>query len=354
MKQPEDYTGPTVEFVLKDGKQENLSGLLDDMLKTNVTSGNKIAIFMKNEEEDGDLSKTLIDRIKANNFEMQEMQTFMNKVNCVKIAPELENLKTAASFTEWSMRKIIKELEDCIERDIKMKHNKLAGNVERLLDNPDKLAPFMAKFGVSDSQLLEFPLPVLVQSGDNITMNKFTSECENSEIMEEAVYLNVCGKFTDMQAMASRTLLFNPSDVQKNAYQLAFDAQAHLASKLVPGTKICDAHKSTVDFIRERNSNYANKIHVNFGFGIGCKYKEDELSINSNNQTVVVKNMVFHIRVTFKEVDKKACKGCIAIGDTYIVEEEGLKLATGAIPRKYAQISYTLDEESDGGNSKEN
>ena len=74
---------------------------------------------------------------------MGEMQEFMNKVNKTKIEPEIANLKTAASFTEWSFKKVIRELEDCIEGDIKMKHKKIAANVERLLDNPEKLAPFM-------------------------------------------------------------------------------------------------------------------------------------------------------------------------------------------------------------------
>ena len=46
------------------------------------------------------------------------MQDFMNQVNKVKIAPEIANIKTAASFTDWSFKKVIKEVEDCIEGDI--------------------------------------------------------------------------------------------------------------------------------------------------------------------------------------------------------------------------------------------
>jgi len=179
MKKPEGYTGPELEFVLKDSKEENLGGLIDNMLSKYIHEGKKIGMYMKNEQEDGELSKTLIERIKSNGFSLSEMQDFMNKVNKTKIEPEIANLKIAASFTEWSFKKVIRELEGCIEGDIKIKHKKLAGNVERTLDNPDKLAPFMQKYGISDSQLLEFPLPVLVQSGETFSLNKFTTECDD-------------------------------------------------------------------------------------------------------------------------------------------------------------------------------
>ncbi len=45
MKKPDDYSGPELEFVLKDSKEENLAGLLDNMLAKYVPSGKKIAIF---------------------------------------------------------------------------------------------------------------------------------------------------------------------------------------------------------------------------------------------------------------------------------------------------------------------
>ena len=60
--------------------------------------------------------------------------------------------------------------------------------------------------------------------------------------------------------------------------------------------------------------------------------------------------MVFHARITFKEVEKTQSKSIIAIGDTVLVQEDGsIKLLTGGVPRKYQQISYTLDEEDEEG-----
>ena len=354
IEKPADYQGPPMEIILKPTNADNVQQIIDDMLSKNVTTGKKIGMFMKGEQEDGDLTKTLIERTKALGFTIHEMQEFMNQVNKVKIAPEITNIKIAANFTDWSFKKVIKEVEDCIEGDIQIKHKKIAGNIERMLDNPDKLGPWMQKNGVKDSQLLEYTLPVLVQSGDNITCNKFNSECDDNKIGSEVVYINVCSKYTDMQAMASRTLLFNPTKAQKEAYLLAFDAQQHLVSKLKAGTSLDTVYGSTLEFIKSRNATLAGKVHVNFGFGIGSKYKEEELTISAaNSKTKVEPGMVFHVRITFKDVEQPKSKGPVAIGDTVLVTEDGAEFLTSGIPRKYQQISYTLDDDEDKEESSE-
>lgn len=58
----------------------------------------------------------------------------MRQVNKVKIEPEIANLRVASHFAEWSFKKLIRDLESCIENDIKTKHNKLAANVEKMLE----------------------------------------------------------------------------------------------------------------------------------------------------------------------------------------------------------------------------
>lgn len=147
-------------------------------------------------------------------------------------------MKIAGSFTEWSFKKLIKELEDNMQNDIKVKHRKISSNFEKLLDSPDRMASFMKQNKITDSQLIEFPLPVLIQSGENFTLNKFTGDCDDNKLDANTIYINMCSKYTDMQAMASRTLLINPTDKQKDAYILAFDAQNHLISQLTLGTPL--------------------------------------------------------------------------------------------------------------------
>ena len=63
MKVPAGYDGPAIEIVLKDSKAENLQVIIDTMVQSHLGSAKKIGMFLKNEEEDGDLSKVLIQRL---------------------------------------------------------------------------------------------------------------------------------------------------------------------------------------------------------------------------------------------------------------------------------------------------
>ena len=142
MKKPSDYMGPDIEIVLKDTKADNLSEIIDGLVSSTIGPNKKVGMFLKNEQEDGDLCTTLIQRLKNCGSDIIEMQTFMNKVNKIKIEPELANLKIAATFTEWSFKKVIKELEDSIEGDITIKHKKISANLDKTLDG-DKINSFL-------------------------------------------------------------------------------------------------------------------------------------------------------------------------------------------------------------------
>lgn len=67
----------------------------------------------------------------------------MDRVNKVKIYEELINLKVAGAFTEWSFKRLIHELEECMQNDIKVKHRKIGGSFEKVLDAPEKMGAFM-------------------------------------------------------------------------------------------------------------------------------------------------------------------------------------------------------------------
>ena len=86
------------------------------------------------------------------------------------------------------------------------------------------------------------------------------------------------------------------------------------------GTPLSEVYNSTKVFIAERNPTLADKVHFNFGFGIGSSYKEELLSIRArNNKTKVEGGMVLHVRIFYEDVKKAKNKSVIAIRDTVVV-----------------------------------
>jgi len=53
-----------------------------------------------------------------------------------------------------------------------------------MLEDPDKLNQFNQKYQDinADSQLLDYPMPVLLQSGSNFTLNKFDVESDDNKL----------------------------------------------------------------------------------------------------------------------------------------------------------------------------
>jgi nucleosome binding factor SPN SPT16 subunit len=156
----------------------------------------------------------------------------------------------------------------------------------------------MAKFKTEcDHQFLDFPLPVLIQSGGDFAVNKFQVDSNDDKLQSQAIYINICGKYCDMSVMASRTVIVNPRDEQKSAYILANEAEDLLIKLLKPGAKISDAYNQVKRHISEKNPNVV--LGSNFGFGIGFLFKEDALAINGTNHTIVEQGMTFHVRIAF-------------------------------------------------------
>lgn len=145
-----------------------------------------------------------------------------------------------------------------------------------------------------------------------------------------------------MASMASRTLIVNPTDEQKKAYLLAFEAQEMIIKEMKPGAVVGDCVKAAKKFITERNANL--KLGSNFGFGIGFQFKEDSIVLNEDSKTILQPGMTMHVRVAFSGVTKDPKRAVIAIGDTVVVTEDSVQVITKDIRKKYGDISYNLED----------
>ena len=136
----------------------------------------------------------------------------------------------AANLTEWTFKRIVQEIEDIIEDDKKVKHSYIQSKIENGLDNDAVISQFLGKNPGVQTSFLEYPLPIQIQSGNSLAVNKFEVDSSDDKLNSQAVYINVCGKFCEMSAMASRTLLVDPLPEQKQAYMVANDALSTLIS----------------------------------------------------------------------------------------------------------------------------
>lgn len=141
--------------------------------------------------------------------------------------------------------------------------------------------------------------------------------------------------------MASRTLLVDPTDAQKNSYSICNKALDEVINSLEIGKPISYAYRAGVNYIKSKNPELAQKIGKHFGFGIGSNVKEDHLMINESNQVIVRANMIFHVRIVASGIEKETSKSVIALGETVVISPTDAKvILTAEISRNYDEISY--------------
>ena len=90
-----------------------------------------------------------------------------------KIDVEIENLKIAANFVKWTFENVVKEVEDIIEIEKQVKHEAIQKKVESFLENENKISKFASLNPDLKTSLLDYQLPILIQSGENFSLNKF-------------------------------------------------------------------------------------------------------------------------------------------------------------------------------------
>ena len=129
-----------------------------------------------------------------------------------KIQEEVENLRMAAAFVKWTFENTVNEVEDIIEVEKRVKHEAISKKVEAMLEDEKKIKKFISSHPGTQIEDFDYPLGILVQSGNQFVLNKINLHSDDKALNFETIYLNVLGKYKDMHVMASRTLLVNPQD----------------------------------------------------------------------------------------------------------------------------------------------
>ena len=77
---------------------------------------------------------------------------------------------------------------------------------------------------------------------------------------------------------------------------VAYEALELLVNSLEVGKTIGSAYMAAKNLIMQKNSSLT--VPQTFGFGIGFNYKERQLLVKADNETVVEPGMTFHVRIT--------------------------------------------------------
>lgn len=171
MSAPAGYSGAKIEIVERDIKLDQTASYIERTLKM-LPALKRVGIFQQ-DKDDGDLTQATKTQLVKSGASFVEMKDFVDTANTTKTASELKNLKTASEFAEWTFKKVIDEVESILENDKVTKHAAIQKKIESGLDDDKEMASFLKTHPGLNTSFLEYPIPVLIQSGSNFALNKF-------------------------------------------------------------------------------------------------------------------------------------------------------------------------------------
>lgn len=268
-----------------------------------------------------------------------------------KTNEELENLEKGSKFLDYSFKKLIDTIEEIIDENDSVKMIDISNKIKESLEsnNDNDFKQFQKSNPTIDIANLYYNLPIQIQSGGNFSYD-LSVESKDTDLADDTIWLSMCCEYAEMCASAARTLKINPTAEEKEDYMLLRKAFSALFGSIKVGRKISESYNEVHAMLAKEKSEewLAKHLGPNFGYGIGFKFEEKSLEIVPTNDSVIEENMVFFIRLYFKDLEYRSKSGFgIIIGDTIVVMKNGCKNMTKHIRKNFEDISYVINDEEE-------
>lgn len=279
-------------------------------------------------------------------FEKVDISAPMAVIMSPKDDDELAIIKKACQTTTDLFNKFVKEeLMDLIDKEKRVKHSKLATQIEEALQNKKYIS------GVDLSKLDTCYLPI-IQSGGKYAL-KFSTESNDDLLHFGAIICMLGTRYKSYCSNIVRTMLVGPTDQMQKNYDTLLKVFEAILDKLRPGEKLSDVYEAAVEAAKADDASLVDKMTKSVGFAMGIEFRESTLLISAKSDCRVEKGMVFNINVGFSDLenpdakDSESKKYALFIGDTVIVTDGPATVLTPNIRKKTKQISIFLKDDDD-------
>ena len=255
------------EFVLipkSKESEDSIKKFIEEVQKeVKPASKLKIGGFLK-EKQKGKMVEEFDALLNNIEHEWIEISPQIQDLVCIKREEDFPLIKKAAKLTDYFFKLLVKEVEDIIDRESKIKHSDITKKIEKfLIDNKVRYEQeLLVKPAFAD--LAYAPI---VQSGGTYNL-KPNAESDDEILKYDTVMLSVGAKYMEYNTNVVRTLLIDASEEEKAAYQHVYEAEKFLIKALRPTASLKEAFESTYKFLCEKKSSYKDKAPTNFGFGV--------------------------------------------------------------------------------------
>lgn len=309
---------PPVTLLVRERADKDAANY-DRLLSTIAKSGEGrvIGVFAK-DKASGEFTDDWKERLDARKFESVDISLAFAYVSATKDEAEVAMIRKAATFSCDLYGKYLREeITEIIDSDRKVKHSKLAKNVENAMNNDKYIKG-------ADIQYLDLCYGAIIQSGGNYSL-KFSTVSDDNFLHFGAITCSLGLRYKQYCSNLIRTLLVNPTEEQKALYEFLLTVHEGVLDKLRADVRLCDVYQTAVDMVAKRDKALMDKFTKNCGFAMGIEFREGSLMLAPKSRSLARKGMVFNVALGFsglenkEATDKEGKTYALFIGDTVLV-----------------------------------
>jgi nucleosome binding factor SPN SPT16 subunit len=327
-------------------------------LRASAPAGAAVVGALPKEKPTGAFASAWLAALAGAGVAVVDVAAGLGEAMAVKDADEIMNVKKAGFLVSSALTKVgLKEVEEAVDAERRVKHSKLAEAVEAAISEP-------AKMGVKlKAEVVDVAYPPLFQSGGEYDLR--LSAASSDRALHPGVIVVAAGaRYASYCANVGRTLFVDPSERQVAEYAALHAAQAAAIAALVEGAPMSAAHAAAVAAL-EANGQAAlvPRLAKNVGTALGLELRDSTLPLSAANAKPVRAGMAFNVALALTGLERDDApdaagrRYAMYLADTVVVRAGGLapEVTTVATVKDWKDVAWyvTGEEEAEAGSGEE-
>eukprot|EP00752_Nemacystus_decipiens_P016325 g14600.t1 len=309
--------------------------------------GSAIMGSLLKESFEGPMCTGWLAAAKEAGIETVDVSAALGLLLSVKDPVEVDMVKRAAILSNKVMKHgFIQKIEEVIEEEMTTTHEKLAQEMNDIIESPSKI-----KLNVS-SDLVEPCYFPIVQSGGRYQL-KASAQSDDRELSYDIILCSMGARYKGYCANVSRSFFINPPKKVQNTYRTLLSLYHKCLDNLRPGEPVKAIVEKAHEYLRDKTPDLEQHITKTLGFSLGLDYREAAMVITAKNGTKLKNGMVFNLSVGLQEVplsvEERKGSGAkdmetfsVLIADTVVVKDSGTEVLTKQ-SKEWKDVCYNLN-----------
>lgn len=303
-KAPENGSVKSLKLLTRNKSDENAENI-EEMLKEARGDSNgedvKIGVIMKEfKSNDGAKEGSNISgwetKLKDSSSKtvIVDVTGGISVVMAVKDKEELDLLKKSSVLTNKVLKHgFVPRIEDVIDNSTKVTHEKLASEIEEIIEDPSKIKLNVPKEAVDSCY---FPI---IQSGGDYDF-KVSAQSNEENIKFDVITVSLGARYQMYCSNIVRTFLVDAPKQVTRMYDTLLGMHEACLKAMVPGKPLKYVYAAAVKYLRdEGKESVVSSLPKNLGFGLGIDFRDTNLLLNTKNTVTFKPGMVFSLAVSF-------------------------------------------------------